>query len=305
MVAAPELASASVVPEHKMDQGYKPPEGRVGNLTIPHEHALSKFKQQIQDDGFFVPERMDDATLLRFLRARKWDVAAAKQMLTEAEQWRRDFGVDDIVQNFEYKEKALVDKYYPQFYHKTDKDGRPVYIERLGFLNIAELRKVTSQERQLQALVYEYEKFLRDRVPACSRAVGHHVETSCTILDLKNVGLKAFWNVKDYVQEASKIGQNYYPETMGKFYIINAPWMFSTVWSVIKAWLDPVTVAKISIPSGDGKKELLQQIPAENLPSDLGGTCRCPGGCSLSDAGPWNMPMDAGAPEFTITVPAA
>lgn len=130
---------------------------------------------------------------------------------------------------------------------------------------------------------------MNERLPACSSAIGHPVETSCTILDLKNVGLKAFFHVRDYIQEAAKIGQSYYPETMGKFYIINSPWLFSQVWSVIKGWLDPVTVAKISIPSGDGIKELLEQIPRENLPADLGGTCKCVGGCSLSDKGPWNL----------------
>lgn len=99
--------------------------------------------------------------------------------------------------------------------------------------------------------------------------------------------------MKDYVSKASAIGQDRYPESMGKFYIINSPFMFSTVWSVIKPWLDPVTVEKIQIPSSsEWKKKLLEQIPAENLPKELGGSCSCPGGCSMSDAGPWHDPAN-------------
>ncbi|KAL5508615.1 SEC14 [Sanghuangporus vaninii] len=281
-------SSSPSIPSGITDMNYKPPEGRVGNLTEAQERTLAQFKEELIKEGWFVEERMDDATLLRFLRARRWNVALAKQMIIDCEKWRKEMNVDDIVKNFKFEEKKLVDKYYPQYYHKIDKDGRPLYIERLGNVNITELRKITTQERQIKSLILEYEKFLNERLPAASKSIGHPVETCTTILDLKNVGLKAFWDVKGYVQEASKIGQNYYPEVMGKFYIINAPWMFATVWSIIKAWLDPVTVAKIYIPSGDGKNELLEQIPAENLPADFGGLCQCPGGCSLSDAGPWN-----------------
>jgi len=72
--------------------------------------------------------------------------------------------------------------------------------------------------------------------------------------------------------------------------MINAPWGFATVWSVIKRWLDPVTVDKISILGSSYQSTLLQQIPKENLPSTFGGDCRCPGGCELSDAGPWQDP---------------
>lgn len=88
--------------------------------------------------------------------------------------------------------------------------------------------------------------------------------------------------------EASAIGQDRYPESMGKFYIINAPWGFSTIWSFIKPWLDEVTVSKIDIIGSTYAEKLLQQIPAENLPKEFGGKCVCEGGCSLSDAGPWN-----------------
>lgn len=95
--------------------------------------------------------------------------------------------------------------------------------------------------------------------------------------------------------QASSIGQERYPETMGKFYIINAPWAFSAVWAVIKPWLDEVTVAKIDILGSGYKDKLLAQIPKENLPVEFGGTCACPGGCSLSDAGPWSESKSAPA----------
>ncbi|KAF8554975.1 hypothetical protein OG21DRAFT_1496625 [Imleria badia] len=284
-----EPASVSPLPEGITDPNYKPLPGRLGNLTPAQQHALDTLKRQLVDEGHFVAERMDDATLLRFLRARKFDVAKTKIMLLSAEQWRKDLGVEEIVKNFVFTEKKEVDKYYPQYYHKMDKDGRPVYIQRLGKIDINALNAITTQDRQLRRFVLEYEKFLTERLPACSKAVGHPVETSCTIMDLAGVSVTSFYRVKDYVFQAAGIGQDRYPECMGKFYIINAPWAFSTVWSIVKPWLDEVTVAKIDIvSSGMVKEKLLSQIPAENLPAEFGGACRCVGGCSLSDAGPWN-----------------
>lgn len=167
-----------------------------------------------------------------------------------------------------------------------------MYIEVLGKLNTKELKKITNKDRQIKALLKEYEKFTNERIPASSKTVGHPIETGTTIMDLNNVSLLAFYEVSDYVAEAANIGQNYYPERMGKFYIINAPMMFSGTWNIVKRWLDPVTVSKIKIIGRNEKsvrEALLEEIPAENLPAEFGGTCKCPGGCSLSDAGPWNV----------------
>ena len=69
--------------------------------------------------------------------------------------------------------------------------------------------------------------------------------------------------------------------------MINSPRGFSTVWAVIKRFLDPVTVEKIFILGKDYQPHLLALIPKENLPKRFGGECECPGGCELSDAGPW------------------
>jgi hypothetical protein len=41
-------------------------------------------------------------------------------MFEASEKWRKDFKVDELYDHFEYPEKEEVDKWYPQYYHKTD-----------------------------------------------------------------------------------------------------------------------------------------------------------------------------------------
>lgn len=244
---------------------------------------------QLESEGY--KDRLDDATLLRFLRARKFDIEKAKAMFIACEKWRAEFGTNTILEDFHYTEKSKVAKLYPQYYHKTDKDGRPVYIEELGAIDINKMYQITTQDRMLKNLVWEYEAFVKYRLPACSRLKGHLIETSCTILDLKGLSISAAYNVYGYVREASNIGQNFYPERMGKFYCINAPFGFAAVFKTIKKFLDPVTVEKIHILGSKYQDELLKQIPAENLPEKFGGKSVGANNVpvSLSDDGPWRV----------------
>jgi len=216
--------------------------GHLGNLTLDQQAKLEKLRTEAHNAGYL--DRTDDATLLRYLRARKFDVNKALHMLVELEKWRTEFGVEELKHTFHFDEREKVNQYYPQYYHKTDKFGRPLYFEQLDTIDIPAMYKITTQERLLQNLVVEYERFEDIRLPACSLKEGRMVETSCTILDLKNVTLKQVASVYGYIQAASKIGQNYYPERMGRFLMINSPRGFSTVWAVIKRFLDPVTVEK-------------------------------------------------------------
>lgn len=152
----------------------------------------------------------------------------------------------------------------------------------------------------LQNLVCEYEKLADPRLPACSRKAGKLLETCCTIMDLKGVGITNVPSVYGYLRQASAISQNYYPERLGKLYLINAPWGFSSVFGVVKSFLDPVTVEKIHVLGTNYRKELLDQVPAENLPVEFGGTCDCEGGCRLSDMGPWKEKEWARPPKWLV-----
>ncbi|KAK6872974.1 SEC14 cytosolic factor [Candida tropicalis] len=263
--------------------------GFTSNLTDEQRKILEEFRAQLKKSGFTL--RLDDASLLRFLRARKFDLAKAKEMFIACEKWRKEFGVDTIIKDFKYEEKPIVAKMYPTYYYKTDKDGRPCYYEELGKVDLNKMMKITTQERMIRNLVWEYEAMVDYRLPACSRRAGHLVETSCTILDLKGISISSAYNVIGYVKEASKIGQDYYPERMGKFYLLNAPFGFATAFKLFKGFLDPVTVSKIHILGYSYSKELLKQIPAENLPVKFGGKSQVTDDeLLLKDVGPWRDP---------------
>jgi len=221
-------------------------------------------------------------------------------MFVDCEKWRSEFGggVDELVKTFKYTEKEQIFKYYPQYYHKTDKDGRPVYIEHLGKIDLRAMQSITSDDRMLQNLVTEYEKMADPRLPACSRKANFLLETCCSILDAKGVSISSIRSVYGYLQHTSGISQNYYPERLGKLYIINAPWGFASAFGIVKKFLDPVTVAKIHILGSSYQTDLLQQIPKENLPALIGGACECDGGCMFSDQGPWQDPQWVKPPKW-------
>lgn len=263
------------------------------NLTPEQKKTLDEFRDAVRRMGYTA--RTDDALLLRFLRARKFDLSKALHMFIECEKWRELFGANTILADFHYTEKPLVARMYPQYYHKTDKEGRPVYFEELGKVNLHEMLKITTQERMLKNLVWEYELFTLNRLPACLRKQGYLVETLCTIMDLKGISVSTAYQVVLYVKEALKIGQDYYPERMGKFYLINAPFGFSTMFKLFKGFLDPVTVSKIHILGHSYSKELLKQIPAENLPKKFGGLLDVlDQELYLNDYGPWRDPQYIG-----------
>ena len=127
----------------------------------------------------------DDFVLHRFLRARQFDVAHAREMYLQMMAWRAEHAVDDICDGigessndggppgdgrvFAEDEQARWDQVYRQGYHGVDKGGRPIYIERIGGISYTCIVGVTTPERLYKKTIRSYEYLWRSLIPRSSK----------------------------------------------------------------------------------------------------------------------------------------
>ncbi|PIG87422.1 CRAL/TRIO domain protein [Aspergillus arachidicola] len=216
-----------------------------------------------------------DSLLLRFLRARKWDVSKAFAMMLEALVWRvKEQHVDEmIVSNSELRAlKEEQDKSNPAkakagstflaqmrmgkcYVHGTDRAGRPIGIVKARLHN----PKAQSEEVIKRYILHIIESARLVLVPP--------VESVNIIFDMTGFSLSNM----EYAPVKFLIDcfQANYPESLGVMLIHNAPWVFSGIWKIIKGWMDPVIVSKVDFTYTAA--DLEKHIAPEHLVKELGG----------------------------------
>ncbi|KAI0452205.1 CRAL-TRIO domain-containing protein [Xylaria acuta] len=227
-----------------------------------------------------------DALLLRFLRARKWDVSAAFSMLRAALDWRRDeMRVDEEVlpkgepwckhremvgegegkEGKEGKETKDAREFLEQFrmgkvyLRGVDRHGRPV-----GYVHVALHNPAKQSQQTIEKLVVHFIETARTLFTPTETGKS---EAFCVVFDLSGFSLSNMeWQPARFVIRAFEAN---YPECLGTMIIHNAPWVFSGVWKIVRALLDPVVAAKVDFTRNIA--DLERHIPRENIPAKFGG----------------------------------
>jgi hypothetical protein len=233
--------------------------GHVGDLsdfqTICYHELKDKIDligdQQLRQYG---KGFADEGIYLRFLRARKWDVDAAYDMLVETLRFRINFqgiGVDAITLRSVINEV----KTGKSFFHGHDKEGRPICYIKVRYHDPAKIDPPEGQRFSL--FMMEYGRTL----------LKHPVETVTMLFDMTDTGRKNM-DLKT-LQFTIQSLQNHYPESLGKVIVYNSSWLVSGIWKIVKPWLDPITAAKVVFLDKPGITEL---ISTDKLLQEYGGT---------------------------------
>nr|DAD23862.1 TPA_asm: hypothetical protein HUJ06_025325 [Nelumbo nucifera] len=170
-------------------------------------------------------------TLVRFLKAREWNVTKAHKMLVDCLNWRIQNEIDNILT------KPIIPINLYRAVRDSQliglsgysKEGLPVFAIGVGLSTFDKASVHYYVQSHIQ--INEY----RDRVLLL-------LTTISTIDDLN------------------------YPEKTETYYIVNAPYIFSSCWKVVKPLLQERTRRKVQVLQGCGRDELLKIMDYASLP---------------------------------------
>ncbi|KAH9829628.1 CRAL/TRIO domain-containing protein [Rhodofomes roseus] len=256
--------------------------GHLGHLAPDQERAFASFKDVLSSARLYsppagtAPASHDDPTLLRFLRARRFDPNKALKQFQDAEAWRKQHRVTWLYATFDPDEFESTRRFYPRWTGRRDRNGLPVYVYRLASLApIKSELDAVPPPRRYQRIVALYETMTRFVLRLCSH-LPHAtsptpISSVTTIIDLENVSLGAIWSLRGHLQEASALATANYPETLSTIAVVNSPSFFPTVWSWVKPVFDEGTQRKVHVLGKDPGPVLRTLIDPQNLPRPYGG----------------------------------
>lgn len=101
---------------------------------------------------------------------------------------------------------------------------------------------------------------------------GKEIEKQVIVFNMANMSYSVDTNAISVFRQTLAIDEAYYPERLHCLYMINAPWFFTAIWSMIRPWIDPVTANKIQILGSDYMTVLREEIADDQIPPLYGGT---------------------------------
>mmetsp|Transcript_17097 Transcript_17097/g.28945 ORF Transcript_17097/g.28945 Transcript_17097/m.28945 type:complete len:322 (-) Transcript_17097:2207-3172(-) len=226
-----------------------------------------------------ISNELSDADLARFLRARSQNVAKATEMINKWDKWWNSAlpGTESLLPKDSCTEPDAHEEVYRELMPHSnlgeDKEGRPIYWEKTGLISnrMKEVKKHLTEDQLFVRHVRQQEIMIR-RLRAKSEKYGRPIEKQILVMDVKNVSIQMDFVAMNVFKRSLQIDESCYPERLQTMFMINAPALFTVLWSLVKPWIDPVTVQKIRILGSNYQDVLKEFIDEDHIPVEYGGT---------------------------------
>lgn len=243
----------------------------LGKLEPMQESRLVQLKQYMGE--LLKGKGPSDPVLLRFLRARDFNVEKAREMLSASLIWRKKHGVDKILSD--YVLPSVVRDHFPGGWHHRDREGRPVFLLRLGQMDAKGIIRSIGEEGLTKLTLHICEEGIR-LTEESSHSLNTPISTWTMLLDLEGLNMRHLWRpgVKALLH-IIEICESNYPETLGRVLIIRAPRVFPILWTLVCPLIDETSRGKFLFYAGSDFNltpgGLMEYLPQENVPDWLGG----------------------------------
>ncbi|KAK2523073.1 Sec14l2 [Columba guinea] len=248
--------------------------GRVGELSPRQAEALAQFRENLQDVLPSLPAQ-DDYFLLKWLRARCFDLPKAEAMLRKHLEVRKHMDADNIIA---WEAPEVIRKYMAGGMCGYDREGSPIWYDIVGPLDAKGLLFSASKQDLLKNKFRDCE-MLRRECERQSQKLGKKIETVLMVYDCEGLGLKHLWKpaIDTYGELLSMFEENY-PESLKRLFIIKAPKIFPVAYNLVKPLLSEDTRKKVVVLGSNWKEVLQQYIDPAQIPVEYGGTLTDPDG---------------------------
>uniref|UniRef100_A0A147BJY7 Putative phosphatidylinositol transfer protein sec14 n=1 Tax=Ixodes ricinus TaxID=34613 RepID=A0A147BJY7_IXORI len=242
--------------------------GYVGDLNEKQEQGLKELKSRLSD---IWKDEFTDPLLLRWLRAREFDVAKAEKLFRENSIWRNKNGIDSLVETYQCPD--VLKRYFPGGMCNHDKEGRPLWIMPTGNGDFKGMLQCVSVEAMVKHVTYQVE-LIAAEMKKQTEKLGKLVDTFTVVVDYENFSLKQIYclQVIEVTRRLLVLYENHYPEMLERCIIINAPSFFPVFWRLIRPFLTERTANKMEIFKSEGwQPVILKHVDPPHLPVHWGG----------------------------------
>lgn len=256
----------------------------------------------------FLPPGIEEEpyALCRFLRGRKFQTQDTVEMVEEAMPAWTHFKQHDFYPTIEQAvgvPGSVLLTQYPYLFSGNARNGCPLNYQMIGRVKMEGVECITELDRLanyvMHSIVYQFTRQVKiaqqqdsSRLVRCEciavidlKGLDTSQLNTTTLAALKNVSKATGWYVADLVKVLlfvrlhahtsliTPLTITSFPEMLNRMLVLNASYTFSFFWTMVKAFLEARTVAKIEIYTNEkkGKQRLLELVDKKELLSDYGG----------------------------------